>query len=249
MGRDTTRKARDKRKRESAKLAKGSEIVRDFENPRRADEAHQWADAQYQNLARTLTEGERDAVMDYRRGDMMGEHNYDRYYFEGMSQSEVNSINKRLIRELSADPYSNDITYEHTKALLYDQLSGVTRRQSINESVYLYRGESRYSPTYEALERGDINEGDTIRRGNFTSTGIVTEPYFYDPGAVKMKIKAPKGSRMLYVDTIAGSTWQYEMILPPRTGLKITNITRLTDFRGKATYEIEAEIVDDGSKA
>lgn len=247
MGRDTTRKARDKRIREPAKTA---EFIRDFENPRREDDAHEWANDQYERFVGDFSDEEMNALYKYQRGDMMYDNQYDDMYFRGVPQSEIHRSNENMIRQLGVN--DNDFNDEGSnRAFIYEHLIGMTKKISIAEGVYLYRGEKASSPVFKGLESGNIGIGDTIRRGNFNSTSLVKDARFYELNdvSVRIKIKAPKGSKMLYVDTLVGDTWQYEMILPPRTGLKITNITKVMKFTGEATYELEAEIIDDGSKA
>lgn len=104
---------------------------------------------------------------------------------------------------------------------------------TLQEDTYLYRGTSSYA-MLEALEQG--GPGTIIIDHGYisTSSGTKTPKSFAGTGsgAVRLRIRAPKGQRV-----VAGTDYEREFILPRSTSFKVTG--KWTDPQGATWFDVD----------
>lgn len=104
---------------------------------------------------------------------------------------------------------------------------------TLQEDTYLYRGTSSYAMK-EAIEQGGV--GTIIIDHGYvsTSSGTTTPKSFagQGAGAVRLRIRAPKGQRV-----VAGTDYEREFILPRSTSFKVTG--EWTDPQGTKWVDVD----------
>jgi hypothetical protein len=157
-----------------------------------------------------LTDGERAAIRIY-------------------SGQDYRQINSALREGRVPESYSDVV----------DELDRAIQKTTLDSGLVTYRG-MRLSPS--DVER--LKPGGRIRHKGYISTSLSEREAAsftrgnVDREAVLLRIKVPKGSNALAIDTVSINRGEREVVLPRGSEMIITRVTK----RGRATY-IDAKIL------
>lgn len=251
MGRDTTRKARDKRIREAAKpaeepymplLENGPEYISDIGSLTGGyyvfnDEEHiaLFSDTSLERMS----PAEKSALSDYTA-----------FGYAAMN-GELDRGNPDAIFEMAASvSYTNlsDLPSEVRSNVKLFVIQQMLSRNIVSKNMLTRRSETNRSPIYSQLVSGALEVGDVISRGGFMSTTISAKYELNTYKRIEYEIKVPKGTKGMYIGHLSQMHTEYEFLFPSRTRFRVTKITKTGEEydsdteRFEPTYKLEVTV-------
>ena len=108
-------------------------------------------------------------------------------------------------------------------------------RTRLDRDVLLYRKVGPDHPLWQDLDRGVLGVGNVYSDAGYQSASTHSTSW---TGKVLMRIKAPKGSSALHIQSIASDPSERETLLPRNTSVRVTGYT-FDKARGTLTVDVD----------